>query len=103
MARLKAPVLVGLNLLGLPGLGSFLAGRRITGVLQMLLSIIGFVCAVIWFIGLITLYARSDDFPDLATLPFRLLIAGGILFAIAWLWTLVTSLQILRDARTTKP
>jgi len=98
-SRANPWTLVALNLVVLPGLGSVLAGRIVSGVLQMLASIVGFILGVIWLLQLISLYASDDKLPDLSSLPFTTLVSGGVLFALGWFWSLASSLQILRDAR----
>ena len=102
MVRFRTSALIALNLLCLPGLGSLLAGRRVSGVAQMLFALVGFALGLVWFVQLIALYAGQDEFPDLSALPFGALVTGVVLFAAAWLWALASSLQILRDARKTK-
>jgi hypothetical protein len=94
---------VGLNLLVLPGLGTWVAGRRLSGTLQILMAVTGFGLAFAWFVQLITLYGRMDDFPDFSALPYRWLIAGVVLFAGAWLWSLASSLAMLRRAHGSRP
>ena len=92
---------IGLNLLVLPGLGSVFARKRISGALQMVAAIVGFGFMFFWFYRFLTMYTRSDGFPEIESLPFRLFFVGLGLFAGAWLWALATSLQILRDTRKT--
>ena len=104
MERPRAYVLVGLNLLVLPGLGTLLAGRRVSGVLQVALAVAGFLFSVRWFSQLMTIATTisADGFPDLEALPFRSIVVGlGIVLA-AWLWSLASSLQFLRASRKTK-
>jgi hypothetical protein len=102
MARPRVYALVGLNLLVLPGLGTFLAGRRISGMLQIALAVAGFLLSGRGVLQLINFRLTPDGFPDLDAIPLRALaISCGWMLA-AWLWSLVSSLQILRAARKTK-
>jgi len=101
--RARAYVLTGLNLLVLPAVGTFLAGRRVSGVLQVALAVTGFLLSVRWVSQLMTIATSADGFPDLDALPFRSIVAGLCIVLAAWLWSLVSSLQILRATRKTKP
>jgi hypothetical protein len=95
--------------LGLPGAGSLLAGRR-SGYGQVLVAFagvgltLGFGLAfLIWFFRNRTQLQTSDADP-LGTLAMlwehlRWPLAGIGLFAFAWLWALVTSLDIMRQSR----
>jgi hypothetical protein len=89
------------NLLALPGLGSFLAGRRVTGFFQAALALTGFGLTGFWFFSFIALWFRTGEFPmDGAHLAVGL---GGVgLFTAAWCWALVAGLAIVRKARAGK-
>lgn len=88
-----------LNLLATPGLGSLLAGRKLAGLGQLLLSIAGFLLVVIWFVDLMRQYYGQmfNEQTTHAQFAGGLLIGGG-LFAVAWVWSLFTSLSLLRAA-----
>lgn len=103
MTQARAYILAGLNLLVLPGLGTLLTGRRIAGLLQIALGVAGFLLSVRWFSQLMTIAMTTDGFPDLESIPFRSIIAGSIIILASWLWSLVSSLQILRAARKVAP
>jgi hypothetical protein len=87
------------NQLATPGLGSLMGGRHLAGTGQLLLALIGFGLVVAWFISLLTqMYQQIDS--DIPPKPVAWLgEAGGLTFAAAWLWSLVTSLSLLREAR----
>lgn len=91
-----------LNLLALPGLGSFLAGRRVTGFFQAALALAGFGLTGFWFFSFIALWFRTGEFPMDGGPHFPAGLAGVGLFAAAWCWALVTGLAILRKARAGK-
>ena len=55
MARHRAYLWIGLNLLVLPGLGSVFARKRISGALQMVAAIVGFAFMFFWFYRFITI------------------------------------------------
>ena len=86
------------NLLATPGLGTLLARRLVAGILQLLLSLAGFVCVTIWFIQKMrVLYGQAfgTKLPPNAGSHFGWI--GLLLFVVAWLWSLVSSIQILHD------
>ncbi len=92
-----------INQLGTPGLGSLLAGRLWVGLGQLLLALTGFVLVVTWFVLLmLQLYRQLDEGGP--TRPVGWIGAiGGVLVALAWLWSLFTSLALLREAREQSP
>ena len=95
---------LAINLGATPGLGSYLAGHRGVGLLQMGLSVSGFIAILFWFWELVRGAWDSVQAGDAVVWPpAQGLILGGALFGAAWLWSLVTSLQILRDLRKATP
>jgi hypothetical protein len=91
------------NQFGAPGLGSLLAGRYISGGGQLLLSLVGFGLVVAWFICLIIQFVRAINEASQPKSVAWLGITGAVVFAIAWLWALSTSFQILRSAKDDRP
>ena len=89
-----------LNQLATPGLGSVIGGRRFEGIGQLILAVAGVLMVVGWFVHL-TLDAYHQIMAGAAgsSPRSRLGPAGGITFVLAWLWALVTSLSLLREAR----
>jgi hypothetical protein len=88
-----------LNIGFCPGLGSWMAGQRIVGALQMLLAVAGFVLVVAWFVLLV-----QDLLREFQSLPTRGNAAafgwtGLALFGTAWGWSLLTGIQMVRAAR----
>ena len=99
LSRATAKNAALLNLLATPGLGSLIARRWIAGGGQLLLAVAGFILIMVWFFEEIIPYYRlmfSDAPPHLTNL--KMLAAGAILFLLAWLWSAVTSLSLLREA-----
>ena len=93
-----------INLGATPGLGSYLAGHRWVGALQMVLAIYGFVTLMGWFWELFRGAWESLQAGDsFVWPPARGVILGVALFGAAWLWSLVTSLQIIRAFRKSTP
>jgi hypothetical protein len=95
-----------------PGIGSLAAGRR-SGYAQVILGMIGLALTVLfgaramyWFL---TNWSRlHDPAGDPAALlsemwqHLRIPLLGIAFFAFDWLWALATSLEILRQARTSE-
>jgi 4a-hydroxytetrahydrobiopterin dehydratase len=103
LSRATAKNAALLNLLATPGLGSFLGRRWIAGGGQLLLAVAGFILVVVWFFEEMIPYYRlmfGDVPPHLNNL--KMLASGAILFLLAWLWSAVTSLSLLREASAGK-
>jgi hypothetical protein len=89
-----------INQFATPGLGSLLGRRFVAGVGQLLLAIAGFVLVVGWFIGVLHEMAKQLDTGGAQPGSVAWLgEVGGLLFLASWLWALVTSLSLLRQAR----
>ena len=87
-----------------PGLGSFVAGHRVVGVFQMGLAVSGFIVIMAWFWEFFRgAWEGLQAGDSVSWPPPQGLILGLVLFGAAWLWSLVTSLQIIRDLRKTTP
>ncbi|MEO0454060.1 MAG: hypothetical protein AAFY98_07980 [Verrucomicrobiota bacterium] len=96
---IKRILLAILNLLGIVGLGTILAGRVWTGVIQMILALIAFALSLgplIWLAG--ELGTTAEDLASVSdriqTLPLDTLLfvtglslLGVILFFINWTWS----------------
>jgi 4a-hydroxytetrahydrobiopterin dehydratase len=92
-----------LNLLATPGLGSLLARRWVAGGGQLVLAVAGFTLIMVWFFKEMIPYYRlmyGDAPPHLTRL--KMLAAGAIVFALAWFWSVVTSISLLREAAAGK-
>ena len=88
-----------MNLLVLPGLGSFLVGRRMTGVVQAVLACTGAGMSAWWLILLSRQWAQDGYFPIDGGPDFRTGVSGVLVFAVGWVWSLVTSLSVVYDVR----
>ena len=86
-----------LNLLGTPGLGSLMGGRIVEGVGQLLLAVAGFCLVIYWFVKVLSGAFSEQDAESHSYAVWGF--AGGGLFILAWLWSLLTSLALLRDAK----
>ncbi len=90
---------VVINQLATPGLGSLLARRFVAGTGQLLLALIGSGLFVGWFIQKMRLlYGQIIETQLSSDAGSRLLKGGLIIFAAAWIWALLTSLQLIRTA-----
>jgi hypothetical protein len=86
------------NLLVLPGLGSIIAGRR-SGWPQAAIALAGFVLTTVWLVWFLAAWSRGGEFP-LDPGPYLPVGALGVLlFTVSWVWSLLTGLLIVRDAR----
>lgn len=88
-----------INQFATPGLGSVMAGRWIEGIGQMIIAVIGFGLVVAWFCLVMFQFYQQLNSEGTARSVAWLGEAGALVFAAAWLWALVTSLSLLREAR----
>jgi hypothetical protein len=94
----RAWICVLINQLATPGLGSFIAGKRIAGSGQLALSIGGFGLITLWMIRFFYHMMQVEMGQEASPAPGWLMDWGGILFGAAWVWSLVTSVMILIQA-----
>ena len=80
-----------------------MARRRVAGVGQLLLAIVGFCLALGWVaLQAVRTYNALVNDVEMNSVAW-LGEAGAGVFVAAWLWSLVTSLSVLRKAQTTQP
>ena len=98
--RTKARNAALLNQLATPGLGSLFAGRWIAGSGQLLLSLLGFGLVLVWFVQMMLSYYGQMFGDGTAHHPptYTGLVLGAVTFALAWVWSLLTSFSLLRAA-----
>jgi 4a-hydroxytetrahydrobiopterin dehydratase len=97
-SRIKARNAALLNQLATPGLGSLLARRWIEGVGQLLFSLGGFGCVLVWFVQLMIQYYGQIT-GNVVVKPVGWIgLLGAGLFVLAWCWSLATSFSLLREA-----
>lgn len=87
------------NQFATPGLGSLMARRYVAGSGQLLLSVAGFGFVVAWFVTVMSRLYQQVEGEAPASSGGWLGAVGALLFAAAWLWSLVTSLSLMREAR----
>jgi len=91
-----------LNLLATPGLGSLLARRWIAGGGQLALALVGFALFLVWFVKEMTqFYGQISGNVEVRPIG-KFLVAGLVLFALAWIWSAATSLSLMREASAGK-
>ena len=99
ITRAKARNAALINQLATPGLGSLLAGRWISGTGQLLLAVIGVGLVFAWFV-LLMAQVYQAAVSDVPPRSIGLLgAAGALVFVAGWIWSLFTSLSLLREAR----
>lgn len=100
ITRAKARNATLLNQLATPGLGSLYARRWIAGTGQLLLACAGFILIMVWFVQIMAGYYGQmfSDAPSRPVASPATLILGAALFGLAWLWSLVTSFSLFREA-----
>jgi hypothetical protein len=86
------------NLLVLPGLGSLMAERRV-GWAQAALATAGAALTLLWLAAFVRDWIRAGAFPFDAGPALGEGLLGIALFFAAWLWSLATSLEVIRRAR----
>jgi len=87
-----------INQFATPGLGSVVARRFIAGTGQLILAFVGFALFLGWFIQKMRLLYGQLAETNLPIDAGSSLGRWGVaLFATAWVWSLVTSIQIIRN------
>lgn len=90
------------NLLVMPGIGSVMAERKISGVCQIVLASVGLLITF-WGLGLFVIAIQALKEKEIqAEFDMHSLKIAGLGFAvffIAWLWSLFTSLQVIKKAK----
>ena len=100
LSRARAWTCVLTNQAATPGLGSLMARRVFAGIGQLLLALAGFVLIVGWIFELchhVFLQQLDEPVPpDSSGWAGKW---GLICFGASWLWSLATSLSLLRQAK----
>ena len=88
-----------INQFATPGLGSVMAGRWIEGIGQLILAVIGFGLVLAWFCLVMIQFYQQLNSEGTSRSVAWLGEAGALVFAVAWLWALVTSVRLLSEAK----
>jgi hypothetical protein len=92
-----------INQFATPGLGSLMAGKIFSGLGQLLLALAGFGLVLVWF-GLTMKQEYNIMNSDAPPISYaRFFFAGAFFFAASWFWSLGTSLNLMRRAKTPEP
>lgn len=83
----------------LPGLGTFLAHRRVAGALQLVVSQTGFALSLLWAILFARDWVRQGGLLEGVTPHLALGLTGAAIFLFAWIWSLISSARILFSTR----
>ena len=100
LSEVKAWTYLGVNLLATPGLGSVWGGRPRAGRGQLFFSVTGF-CLIVSFIFKFSLNISEAEISGTPASPVAAgWWQGGVLaFGMGWLWSLFTSISLVRQAR----
>jgi hypothetical protein len=91
------------NQLATPGLGSLMAGRWLAGIGQLVLALAGFVMVVVWFFEVMAQYYGQVTGNVQVRSVGWIGEIGAILFVASWLWALITSINLVRQAKADGP
>lgn len=93
-------IAIVINQLATPGLGSWIAGRKLAGSGQLTLAFAGFLLFLVRCVRLVSESFRAAlDGSEAPGFPAEAWQRALLLFGIAWLWSAVTSLQLLHEIR----
>ena len=104
LTRHRIVVAILINQLATPGLGSIMARRRLAGSGQLTLALAGFFLLLFWMFRVfyrMTVEAMGQP-AGKSSLEWMWNL-GLLLFGAAWVWSLVTSLSLLREFRNAPP
>jgi len=95
--RVRTAILV--NQLVTPGFGSLMCGRWLAGLGQVVTSFLGCGLILVWFVQNMAAYygLMFSDQPAAAG-SGKVAVFGGLIFAVSWIWSGITSLQLWRLA-----
>lgn len=87
------------NLLVTPGLGTLMVSKIALGLAQLTLAFAGFGFVLVWFLAVMWQYYGQIS-GSVTVKPVGWIgLVGAVLFLAAWLWSLVTSLGLIQQAR----
>lgn len=87
-----------INQLATPGLGSVMGRRFLAGACQLLLAVTGFVLLLVWMCQFFYYRIMQAAGEPVTSKPIgRIGEWGLICFGAAWIWSLFTSISLLRN------
>ena len=86
-------------MLVLPGLGSFVVGRRLAGVIQAVAALAGAGLCLWWLALFAQQWMTEGAFPMDGGEILRVGVIGVGVFGVAWVWALATSVSVVRTMR----
>jgi 4a-hydroxytetrahydrobiopterin dehydratase len=99
LTTVRAWTYLGINLFATPGLGSVMGGRKLAGRGQLLFSVAGFCLIVTWMLKVIFGSTSAEiSGVDAPPIPAWWWQVGVLLFGIAWVWSLATSISMVLEA-----
>lgn len=91
------------NLLVLPGLGTWLAGKRLAGACQMILAGTGFVLSVWYIAWFVRTWHSTGEAPFEDYRYLWVALAGIGSFLIGWGWGMVVGVRLVRRVKYPPP
>ena len=86
--------------ISLPGWGSLKAGRRIAGIGELIFALTGLFLLFAWMVEWMIRIFQSELGEDLSPVPTAWLWRSGVIcIVISWVWTIVTCVSLMREAR----
>jgi hypothetical protein len=99
LSRDRAWACVMLNL-SIPGLGSLKAGRPFAGIGEMVIVFTGLFLLGAWVVEWMNRIIQSEIGETLSPVPPNWLWEWGVAFIIiSWIWTTVTCVSLVREAK----
>jgi hypothetical protein len=81
-----------------------MARRYLEGAGQLLLALLGFGLILAWFTSLMVKTFREVDEQGASMNSVAWIgEAGAAVFALSWIWSLITSLSLMREAKANEP
>jgi hypothetical protein len=87
------------NQFATPGLGSLMGGRIVAGLGQLLLALLGAGLFIFWIAKILQEEVNLADVETPVSYG-KWGVAGACFFAASWLWSLLTSINLIREAQT---
>ena len=89
-----------MNLFVTPGMGSLMAGRYFAGLGQLAVAVAGFGLFLVWFVKVMAQSYRMFSGEE-STIQMHVWLgfSGVLVFGLAWLWALATSISLMHEAR----